>query len=441
MSAQFSQGHQIIMNLLNFTEARHLLSRTGMGVEWNVIQQLVDKTTRNEAVDKLLQTYSPQTRNTPRLTPLHKMEQLVRSGARGKKVMHTVMMRENDQLKQWWVKRMLTTKSPFTERMTLLWHNHFTSSLATVERPQLLLNQNKLLRKHGLGNFGEMLREIASNPAMLIYLDGDENVKGSPNENFARELLELFTLGHGNYSEADIKAAALAFTGWGVDRRTGKFIFRSDLHEGAFVRFLGQSGYLEGQDILNIILDQQRTAEHIAEKFWKAFVNLQQPDPRIINQWASKFRGSGYEISVLLKEVLKSDVFWDEESRGALIKSPIELMVGTMRTFPHRSLSSKEIMHTSRILGQDLFDPPNVKGWEGGKEWVTTQSLLIRTSLQHKMSRDDNIKAMSRHFPSVTPETMAEWLLPHYPVLPAPRRRGGLWFVQNLMFDPGYQLA
>lgn len=429
------------MNLISFTEARHLLSRTGMGLEWNVIQQLVNKSTRHEAVDQLLQTYSPQTGRTLRLTPLHKMEQLVNSGARGKKVMHSVMMRENDQLKQWWVKRMLTTTSPFTERMTLLWHNHFTSSLATVERPQLLLNQNKLLREHGLGNFMVMLKAIASDPAMLIYLDGDENVKGSPNENFARELLELFTLGHGHYTEADIRAAALAFTGWGVDRRTGKFIYKDELHEGAFVRFLGQSGRLSGQDILSIILDQRRTAEHIAEKFWKSFINLQQPDQRIIHQWASEFRTSGYEISVLLKSVLSSDVFWAEENRGALIKSPIELMVGTMRTFPHRSLSAKEIMHTSRILGQDLFDPPNVKGWEGGKDWITTQSLLIRTSLQQKMSRDANIKAMSRHFPSVTPETMVEWILPHYPVLPSPRRKGELWFVQNLMFDPGYQLA
>ncbi|MEE9351106.1 MAG: DUF1800 domain-containing protein [Thiotrichaceae bacterium] len=429
------------MNPINFTEARHLLSRTGMGVEWNVIQQLVGKSTRNEAVDKLIQTYSPQTKNAPRLTPLHKMDRLNKSGARGKKLMHTVMMRENDVLKNWWVKQMLTTTSPMTERMTLFWHNHFTSSLATVKRPKLLLNQNKLLRQFGMGNFAAMLMYLTSDPAMLLYLDGDKNIAGSPNENFARELLELFTLGHGHYSEADIKAAALAFTGWGVDHQSGKFAFKSELHDGGTVNFLGQRGKFNGNDILKIILKQPRTAEHIAEKFWKSFVNLDRPDPRIIRQWGNVFRDSSYEISALFKAVLTSDVFWEEKNRGALIKSPIELMVGTMRILPHRSLSVKEIMHTSRILGQDLFDPPNVKGWDGGKDWISTQSLLIRTSLQQKMSRDANIKAMSRHFPKTSPETLQEWLLPHTPVLPPPRRKGELWFVQNLMFDPGYQLA
>ena len=429
------------MNPIKFSEARHLLSRTGMGVEWKVLQQLINQPSREEAVDQLIKTYSPQTPNPPRLTPLYKMDRLNKAGARGKKVMHNVMMRENDVLKKWWVKQMLITTSPFTERMTLFWHNHFTSSLASVKRPQLLLNQNKLLRQFGMGNFSAMLMYLTSDPAMLLYLDGDKNIAGSPNENFARELLELFTLGHGHYTEADVKAAALAFTGWGVNHATGKFVFREDLHDGGYKHFLGESGNLNGNDIFKIILKQPRTAEHIAEKFWKSFVNLERPNPRVIRQWGKVFRESSYEISALMSEVLKSDVFWAEQNRGALIKSPIELMVGTMRTFPHRSLTTKDIMHTSRILGQDLFDPPNVKGWEGGKDWISTQSLLIRTSLQQKMSRDANIRAMARHFPKVSPDVMKQWLLPREPVLPPQHRKGELWYVQNLMFDPGYQLA
>ncbi len=429
------------MNQINFTETRHLLSRTGMGVEWSVIQQLVGTSTRSEAVDKLINTYSPQTKHTPRLTPMHKMARMSNAGARGRKLMHKVMMRESDVLKQWWVKQMLTTTSPLAERMTLFWHNHFTSSLASVKHPHLLLNQNMLLRQHGMGNFAEMLKAIAQDPAMLLYLDGEKNIAGSPNENFARELLELFTLGRGYYSEADIKAVATAFTGWSVDHRTGKYVFREDLHDNSAVQFLGKRGRFSGEGILNAILDQPRTAEHIAEKFWKNLVNLDQPDPRIIQQWGTIFRNSNYEISTLFKAVLNSDVFWAEENRGALVKSPIELIVGTMRTLPHRSLTTKEIMHTSRILGQDLFDPPNVKGWDGGKDWITTQSLLIRTSLQHKMARDANITAMSQHFPAVSLETIEEWLLPHKPILTPQKRRGELWKIQNLLFDPGYQLS
>lgn len=429
------------MNPISFSEARHLLARTALGVELKVLQQLAGKVTRAEAVEMILQTYSPNAGQLPRLTPLHKMEQLHDSGARGKKLMHTVMMRENDVLKQWWVKRMLTTTSPLAERMTLLWHNHFTSSLDSVERPQLLLQQNQLLRQNGLGNFAAMLKSIAQDPAMMVYLDADKNVKGSPNENFARELLELFTLGHGHYSERDIQNAAKAFTGWSVDRRSGRFIYHDLQHDGGIVNFMGRTGHFGGEDILNIVLEESRTAEYIAEKFWNGFINQKRPNQQVIHAWASAFRNSGYEIRVLLSEVLNSDAFWAEENRGALTKSPVELIIGSMRTLPHKSLSEKEVMHLSRILGQDLFDPPNVKGWKGGEDWISTQTLLIRTSLQHKMFRDANIKAMSRHFKHVPEEQIVEWLLPKAPVLPPAHRPGKLWYVQNLVFDPVYQLT
>lgn len=429
------------MNLISFSDARHLLARTAMGVEWSVLQQLVGKVTRAEAVDMTLQTYSPNPGKLPRLTSLHKMEQMQSSGARGKKLMHTVMMRENDVLKKWWVQRMLTTTSPLTERMTLFWHNHFTSSLDTVERPQLLMQQNQLLRQHSLGNFAVMLKKIVQDPAMMIYLDADKNIKGSPNENFARELLELFTLGHGYYSEKDIQGAAKALTGWGVDRKSGRFIYNDLQHDGGVVHFMGRTGHFAGEDILNIVLEQHRVAEYIAEKFWKGFINQKHPDRHTITGWANAFRNSGYEITVLLHEVLNSDAFWAPQNRGALTKSPIELIIGSMRTLPHRSLSTKEIMHTSRILGQDLFDPPNVKGWEGGKDWISTQTLLIRTSLQHKMFRDANINAMAKHFQHIPDDQIVQWLLPKTPVLPPPHRPGKLWYVQNLMFDPVYQLT
>jgi uncharacterized protein (DUF1800 family) len=440
MSLQSPVGHKK-MNQLSFADARHLVARTGLGVEWETIQRLAGEVNRKTAVEIILNSHSPVTPNLPRLTPVNQMENMIKKGARGKRLMHNVMTRENSVLKQWWVRHMLKTRTPLSERMTLFWHNHFTSSLGTVERPELLLRQNILLRKHSLGNFATLVKAISRDPAMLIYLDADKNIKGSPNENFARELLELFTLGIGHYSEADIKAAAIAFTGWGVNRQTGQFYYNAKLHDDQPVRFLGKYGKFKGDDIVKIILENQRTAEYIAERFWTAFINLERPNRNVTRQWANLFRQSGYETRVLLKAVLTSNEFWDEKNRGALIKSPIELMVGTLRSLPHYSLSAKDIMHTSRILGQDLFDPPNVKGWKGGKNWVTTQSLLIRTSLQHKMSRDDNIKRMAQFFPDVADETITEWLLPQAPVLAPAKRRGKLWFVQNLMFDPAYQLT
>lgn len=429
------------MNPIRFSEARHLLARTSIGVEWRAVQQLTNKVTRSQAVDRVLQSFSYNTGKLPRLTPLHKMELLAGKGSRGKQLMNKVMMHENDVLKQWWVKRMLTSVSPLAERLTLFWHNHFTSSLARVERPQLLLQQHLLLRQHAMGNFASLLKQVSRDPAMMIYLDADQNIKGHANENFARELLELFTLGHGHYSEQDIQNAARAFTGWSVDRQSGRFIYRDDLHDNGLISFMGQRGFFSGDDILNIVLQEPRTAEHIAEKFWNAFINQRKPEPKMVSAWGDHFRRSGYEIRVLLSEVLNSEVFWAEENRGALTKAPVELIVGSMRTLPHRVLTTKEIVHTSRILGQDLFDPPNVKGWQGGKDWINTQTLLIRTSLQHKMFRDDNIRAMKRHFAQTPEDTLAQWLLPKEPVLPPPHRPGKLWYVQNLMFDPVYQLT
>ncbi|KAG1657061.1 hypothetical protein GQR58_023558 [Nymphon striatum] len=264
------------MGRLSFSDTRHLVTRTALGQEWGDVKALEGKT-RAEAISILLSPPALKTPPPPKLTPWANVNRMrMRNGA-GKKQARMMMKREGERLKRWWMLHLLQNDTPVNEHMTLFWHNHFTSSLEKVEQPNLMLNQNKLLRENAMGNFRTLLHKIARDPAMLIYLDGSENVKGSPNENFARELLELFTLGRGHYNENDIKAAAIAFTGWGVN---------------------------------HIILKKPRTAEYIAEKFWKEFVSDSSPDYRYIKRWGAAFRKSNYNIRALYSEVLNSDAFW-----------------------------------------------------------------------------------------------------------------------------------
>jgi uncharacterized protein (DUF1800 family) len=228
---------------------------------------------------------------------------------------------------------------------------------------------------------------------MLRYLDGARSRKGEPNENFARELLELFTLGEGHYTEADIKAAARAFTGWTIDRQTGAFTLRPRWHDGGIKDFLGWRGAYDGDGILDILLNHPRTAEQVVEKLWRAFVS-NSPERAQVQRLATLFRDSDYEIKPLLQALLASRAFRAPEARGRLIKSPIDLLVGTARQFQIPLEQPQRLVHLGRRLGQDLFDPPNVKGWPGGTAWITTDSLLERQSLLARVTGTDDRPAM-----------------------------------------------
>jgi len=222
------------------------------------------------------------------------------------------------ELKGWWLREMVVTKSPLSERMTLFWHNHFTSSLRKVKWPPLLYQQNKLFHRYALGNFRHLLHDVARDPAMVIYLDNVTNRKGKPNENFARELLELFTLGEGNYSEKDVKAAAQAFTGWSVNQNDRQFQVRRRWHDNAEKQFLGEQGRLDGDDVIAIILKQKRVAELITEKLWREFISSV-PDKGQVKRLATLFRTQNYEVRPLLEALILTPEFWAEENRASLI--------------------------------------------------------------------------------------------------------------------------
>ena len=276
---------------------------------------------------------------------------------------------------------------------------------------------------------------------MLLYLDGHTNTKEKPNENFAREVLELFTLGRGHYSSRDIIAAAKAFTGWAVNSQ-GKFVNNTAEHDNSIKTFLGQRGNFNGDQIINILLKHPRTAEVIAEKMWKEFINISTPNRRVVRRWAKIFRDSNYNISTLLKAVLTSQEFWDKRNQGGLIKSPIQLAIGTLRSLPYK-LPRHGIEHRLNILGQGVFKHPSVKGWSGGEHWISTQSILIRTALMNDFSggRFRPNGYVESRLPNVSGERLQEWLLPIKPLTTINLNRDKQRIVRDIVLDPAYQVC
>jgi len=289
----------------------------------------------------------------------------------------SLVREQGGEAKAWWYREMLTTTSPFTERMVLFWHGHFTSSVQKVKYVPALVRQNELFRREAAGNFGRLLRDVARDPAMLMYLDGATSRKDSPNENFARELLELFTIGEGHYGERDIKEAARAFTGWSIDRQTGAHRVYRVIHDDGDKTFMGRSGNFDGDDIVAAVLAHPRTAERVVEKLWLEFVSPK-PEPTEVKRLAGILRGANYEMKPLLRAMLLSPAFRDPANRGTLFKSPVEMTVGTLRLLQIPVDDTQRLVRAGRLLGQDVFDPPNVKGWPGGEAWISSYTLMLR---------------------------------------------------------------
>jgi len=370
---------------LDAAEARHLLARSGFGATPAEIEALAPLT-REEAVAAIL-ARAGSTAVTPPppwdadwLPPkpdgMSEAERLALRDTRRE---------QGRELKAWWLTEMRTTPSPLTEVMTLFWHNHFTSSLAKVKAPALLYRQNLLLRRHALGNFAALLHAIARDPAMLIYLDNARSRREAPNENFARELLELFTLGEGRYSERDLKEAARAFTGWGLERTSAAFRFRAAWHDAGEKEILGARGAFDGDAVIDLLLARPETAELIVTKLWRQFIS-ESPDTAAVERLAALFREADYEMKPLLAALFNSEAFWAPENRGRLVKSPVDLVVGSLRLFDLPVADGRDVAWLTRRLGQDVFDPPNVKGWPGGTDWITGASLLDRQTLLQRVT-------------------------------------------------------
>ena len=286
---------------------------------------------------------------------------------------------ETQRLGLWWADRMLATPRPLEERLTLFWHGHFATGENKVRDYRMMLRQNTMLRANASGRLQDLLVGILKDPAMLVYLDNGENVKAHPNENFGRELLELFTMGVGNYSERDVREAARAFTGWTNDVLT--FKFDASQHDVGEKTFLGRTGPLNGEDVIDTILKQPVTGEFVAAKLYRFFVRDEISTPTRADLGRS-FRESGYQVKPLLKRIFLSRDFYAAPSYATQIKSPIHLVVSTYRKMGLREIPTiPDFGRMTGALGQSLFDPPNVAGWAGGRTWITPSTLLQRGNL------------------------------------------------------------
>jgi len=289
------------------------------------------------------------------------------------------------EMQKWWLQRMIETPRPLEEKMTLFWHGHFANGYRTVEESWNMLQQNQLFREHATGNFAKLLRKVIRDPSMIKYLDNDQNRKNRPNENLARELMELFTLGEGRgYTENDIKEGARALTG--LTFRDNDPYFDANNHDGADKTIFGYTGTHNGDDFANLILAKKECSEFICMKLYRFFVNdapgeFTKDQKAAIAAMGRVFLQSKGELKPLLKALFCSEHFHHPANRGAIIKSPIQLIVQSVRQFhtPVRSLSV--LNSASDLMGQNLFQPPSVKGWDGARSWINTSTMFTRQNL------------------------------------------------------------
>ena len=433
--------------------ARHLLDRAGFGATPTEVQEYA-ALDRHAAVERLIAGTRREAALKPPAfvdEPFVPFSRLRSLGPEERQAEQRKRVEQAFALREWWMREMLTTPSPLTERMTLFWHNHFATSQQKVRSAALMYRQNALLRREALGNFATLLHAVARDPAMLIYLDNARSRRQAPNENFAREVMELFTLGEGRYTEHDIKEAARAFTGWSLDPETGTFLARPAWHDGGSKTVLGKSGSFDGDDVLDILLARDETAEFVVGKLWREFVSPT-PDTAEVKRLAKVFRDARYEVKPLLAALFESDAFWSDANRATLIKSPVDLVVGTLRTFGVRPMDLRPAVIATAALGQNLFAPPNVKGWPGGERWINTATLLGRKQFVERVAaNDDRMEApMGRGLVNyridARPWTFVDVRLVDAVVLAAPPLHApgsdaeGMARIRQLVADPVYQL-
>ena len=385
-----------------FDEAKHLLMRAGFAGTPAQIRTLADWGPER-AVDHLLKSGTSYPDNGHErfaadiMQPLSQRDQqayreALRTGDEDtaarfrarRQAMQRSDRRQIRDMQEWWLARMIETPRPLEEKMTIFWHNHFATGYRKVENSIHLYIQNRMFREHALGNFGDLLFRIIRDPAMLKYLDNDTNRARSPNENLAREIMELFSLGEGSYTENDIKSGAKTLTGYTYEGNA--FAFNNEQHDNTIKRVLGKQGNLDGDDFVRAILEQPACAQLISQKLYRHFTGEFPAERsehgrvtlRVIKSLASTMRKARYDIKPVLRELFLSEHFYDPILRARSIKSPAELIVGAVRTLntPVRDLST--LVDAMGLMGQSLFQPPNVAGWSGERTWINTSTIYVR---------------------------------------------------------------
>ena len=291
-----------------------------------------------------------------------------------------------------WIKKLITTKSILVEKQTLFWHNHFA---CRIRNPYAMQELNTIHRKFAFGSFRDMLVEVSKSPAMINYLNNQQNRKQHPNENFAREVMELFTLGRGNYTEEDIKEAARAFTGWSINKDTYEFEFKEKQHDDGEKTIFTRKGNFGGEDVINMLISNKQTAYFITKKMYKYYVNETVNEERV-KQLAEFYYNNQYNTGSLLKKIFTSAWFFDTENMGCNIKSPIDYLIGLSRQFSITYTNTKLLFRLQAALGMQLFFPPNVAGWPGGKLFIDSSTLLLRMKLPSALLNDTGLEVEDR---------------------------------------------
>lgn len=371
------------MTQLNERQWRHLHLRAGFGP--GVPETFKRKTSVSDAVDRIFQRakrarqitlISPPSTDAPRLRDLP---------PEARKQLRKQRRQDLVRLNHHWLQQMATDSAQLREKMTLFWHGHFACA---IKHPLAMQNLNNTMRQHALGNFGALLTAVSKHPAMLEYLNNKQNRKGHPNENFARELMELFTLGRGHYTEKDIQEAARAFTGWNYNQ-VGQFVFRHRQHDFGRKTFRGKTGEFGGEDILRMLLADKQTARYLSEKLYCFFVHPE-PSAKAVEELATVLYDRNYDIAATLRHLFTAPWFYDAANLAAHIKSPVEFLVTMMRQLSMKLPEAKPVTNVQRVLGQVLFQPPNVAGWPGGQAWIDSSTLLLRMTLPRALILADD---------------------------------------------------
>ncbi|SEK54748.1 Protein of unknown function [Chitinophaga rupis] len=379
-------------------QLQHLAWRAGFGEPLPVITKWTDKR-RKEIVNKIL-IGKKDTLDAVAVisgSELPDYQKVKDMNEEQRKQMRQMNRQGVKDLNIAWTHAMINSEHPLREKMSLFWHGHFSCRTQNVLYNQQLL---QVIRENALGNFGELLSAVSKTPAMLSFLNNQQNRKQHPNENFAREVMELFTMGRGNYTEKDIKEAARAFTGWGFDG-SGQFVFRERIHDDGEKEVLGKRGNFNGDDMLKILLDNKQTAHYITAKIYRFFVNETTVDDAKVTMLADKFYHSGYDIKSLMREIFMADWFYNEQHIGNRIKSPVELLVGLRRSIPMQFEKEEVMLLFQGILGQQLFYPPNVAGWPGGRSWIDSSSLMFRLRMPQVILYSQELRTQPK---DITPE-------------------------------------
>lgn len=384
-------------------EAAHLLNRAGFGGSPDEIRSL-HSLGRPKAVEHLLNATDgpgrfpapewaePETamaearelaqarRNFRQETKGETDQSVIEKRRQAFKKLQRTGRRRGVEAQGWWFRRILNTKAPLREKMTLFWHDHFATSIQKVKQPVLMIRQNELFRRDALGSFKELTAKVVMDPAMMLYLDTQNSNKKKPNENFAREIMELFTLGEGHYSEQDIREAARAFTGYKLNRLTGEVRHNRRQWDSGEKTVFGKSGAFDGSDIVELIFEQDEAARFMTRKIWEFFV-YENPADGPIDALAGAFRKSGYRLKPLLREIFLSREFYSEVSIRNQIKCPVQFLVALLKQLEISDPPTGFPITAQQQLGQTLFLPPNVAGWDWGQAWINTNTLLTRYNL------------------------------------------------------------